>query len=83
MGNMKVLVHTAHVEKRQCEVFDAHFIKDGLHTGLGDHTLSMPAISGLFYPFPHVLKIMSVLKMRVISLGTFGRPPPPRAGVLT
>ena len=35
MGNMKVLVHTAHVEKRQCEVFDAHFIKDGLHTGLG------------------------------------------------
>ena len=32
---MKVLVHTAHVEKRQCEVFDAHFIKDGLHTGLG------------------------------------------------
>ena len=49
---MKVLVHTAHVEKRQCEVFDAHFIKDGLHTGWGGHTLSMPAISGLFWPFP-------------------------------
>ena len=34
MGNMKVLVHTAHAEKRQCEVFDAHFIKDGLHSSL-------------------------------------------------